>query len=313
MTRWSGARGVTTVAAAALYLGILGWCLTSALPHVSILSVDPFATDRAWHEEHAGALEWLAEHVADEEERVIYGPSHYLPKWRYERVGSLKPVPSSLRNWYEFEDFVWGRGARYVVLVRDMVNERSRLFAPFFRVGDVGVYVERLPPGWKLLYSEPQAQPYRVCVLEAPAPLSPRDIPHPMSVTFGGRIELMGYDVDREISRPGEQVTLTLYWRALAPVDRDYTAFVHLLDEALKRRAGADGQPLFGRAPTSVWEPGRIVADPHPLTLDACLPPGDYLFGVGLYLLETGERLGAIGPEGWLPENRVVIKGVQVR
>jgi hypothetical protein len=312
--RWPGARGASTVAAAALYLSVLGWCLTSSVANVNVLLIDPFATDRAWHEERAGVLGWLAEHIADEDERVIYGPSHQLVKWRNEDVGSWKPVPSSLANWYEFEEFVWEMGARYVLLVPDMVNERARLFSPFFRVQEgAGMYVERLAPGWKVVYTEPDSPPYKVCVLEAPAPLSPADIPHSMSVTFGGRIELMGYDVDREVVRPGEQVTLTLYWRALAPVDRDYTVFAHLLDEALKRCAGSDGQPVYDRAPTSSWEPGRIVADPHPLTLDAHLPPGETLFGVGLYLLETGERLDAVGPEGWLPENRVLLEGVEVR
>jgi hypothetical protein len=311
--RWPGARGVTRVGVAALYLGVLGWCLTSALAHALVLSVDPFATDRAWHEERAGVLGWLAERIADEDERVIYGPSHQLVKWRNEDVGSWKPAPSSLANWYEFEEFVWEMEARYVLLVPDMVNERARMFSPFFRVQDGAVYMERLAPGWKMVYTEPDSPPYSVCVLEAPAPLSPADIPQPMSVTFGGLIELMGYDVDREVAQPGEQVTLTLYWRALAPVDRDYTVFVHLLDEALRKCAGSDGQPLYDRAPTSAWEPGRIVADPHPMTLDAHLPPGETLFGVGLYLLETGERLGAVGPEGWLPENRVLLKGVEVR
>jgi hypothetical protein len=151
-----------------------------------------------------------------------------------------------------------------------------------------------------------------------------------VDVRFGERIQLMGYDVELDagcriqdtgcriqdagdiVDRGSCIVHLTLYWRALAPVDRDYTVFVHLLDEDLKIWAGSDGQPLYDRAPTSRWEPGRIVADPHLLTFDAQLPPGDYLFGVGWYLLETGERLGAVGPEGWLPENRVLLEGIEV-
>lgn len=113
---------------------------------------------------------------------------------------------------------------------------------------------------------------------------------HPLAVTLGQVIRLLGYD----LSRQGRSLRLTLYWQSLAETNTDYTVFVHLQDEAGHIETQADGPPAQGRYPTGLWDPGEII--PHTATV--MLPPagpGRYRLAVGLYNPLTGQRLDAPG------------------
>jgi hypothetical protein len=115
----------------------------------------------------------------------------------------------------------------------------------------------------------------------------------PLEVTVGSQIRLLGYDWQTENARPGGQVTVTLYWQALEPIDRNYQAFVHLYDGRLW--AQHDGAPECGINPTTRWEPGQIIADPHIVELPADLPAGSFPIVVGMYDLLTEARLPVAG------------------
>jgi len=126
---------------------------------------------------------------------------------------------------------------------------------------------------------------------------------HPAEIDFGGQIMLMGYDFgsqERWLSvEPGQAIPLTLYWQALASMDRDYTVFIHLLDDEEGRIWGQkDSQPLAGFYPTSFWDVGELVVDEHELMVDSNAPEGDYTLALGLYFLPTGERLPLRDGEG---------------
>ncbi len=134
-------------------------------------------------------------------------------------------------------------------------------------------------------------------------------IPQPMQVTLGDAVDLMGYEVSSPTARPGETVTLTLYWRARQPLPADYTVFVHLGDAA-PLVAQADGPPLAGRAPTSSWRPGQTVRDERRLVIRPDAAPGDYPLRVGLYLSSTGARLPVTaGGSG----DSILLGSIQVR
>lgn len=125
---------------------------------------------------------------------------------------------------------------------------------------------------------------------------------HPAEADFGGQIMLVGYDFDgqeRWLSvEPGQAIPLTLYWQALASMDRGYTVFVHLLDEGGWIWGQKDSQPLDGFYPTSFWDVGELVEDEYELTVDPNVPEGNYTLVAGLYFLPTGERLPLLDGEG---------------
>jgi hypothetical protein len=132
---------------------------------------------------------------------------------------------------------------------------------------------------------------------------SPSDTLRTTEVEFGERIMLLGYD--RELLEGTLQ--LNLYWQAERPLDWNWTVFVHLLGEAGTLVAQHDNQPRDGRYPTSVWDPGEVVDDHHQLVLPVAVPDGDYRVVVGLYSVESGERLPVLDNEGKAVEDSIVL------
>ncbi len=130
-------------------------------------------------------------------------------------------------------------------------------------------------------------------------------IPQPAVVTdyrFGDGIALVGYDLEEK----AEGLRLILHWASLAPVDRDYTVFVHFVGPDGTLAAQADGPPAGGHYPTSLWAFGEIVFDER-LVLTQGLPGGTYYLHLGMYLLETGERLPALDVDGVRLSDDVVV------
>jgi hypothetical protein len=158
--------------------------------------------------------------------------------------------------------------------------------------------------------------PFRVI---APAYARPQqapveEIPHRLGVTFGREIELMGYRADVGSVVPGDNLTLTLYWKSLCPIDRDYSVFVHLLGSNDIVVAQRDTYPGRGMWPTSGWAPGQTFAD----TLNLNVPryayaPDEGQIEVGLYDFATGERLAVTGQDGRALGDNVRFHSIEVR
>jgi hypothetical protein len=113
----------------------------------------------------------------------------------------------------------------------------------------------------------------------------------PLQVNFDGKMELQGYDVSRQDSN----LSVTLYWQALAAMPLDYTVFVHLIGPAGQTVAQHDGQPFWEVSlPTSTWQPGEMLPDRHTLPLPPGLSAGDYYLRVGVYYWQNLERLPVV-------------------
>ena len=100
---------------------------------------------------------------------------------------------------------------------------------------------------------------------------------------------------------------VALWWEALAPLEVDYTVFVHLVDENGQLAGTGDGPPLGGAFPTSVWNPGDWVPDEHDIPLPPDLPSGVYTVQVGWYDPTTGARLPAVQAEERLAQDAVIV------
>jgi 4-amino-4-deoxy-L-arabinose transferase-like glycosyltransferase len=124
------------------------------------------------------------------------------------------------------------------------------------------------------------------------------EVPNRLDADLDGRVTLLGYDIDRRMVAPGGRVDVTLYWAAQALMPADHTVFLHLAAPEGPPYAQADGQPQHGAYPTSFWDVGEVVADPRTVVVPADLPPGGYPLVAGVYLLETGERLPWLTPDG---------------
>ncbi|NKQ37690.1 MAG: hypothetical protein HF973_19025 [Chloroflexi bacterium] len=129
----------------------------------------------------------------------------------------------------------------------------------------------------------------------------------PAAAVFDNIIQLEGY----KLAQSGDQLDITLYWRALVDGRDDYIRFVHLVATAVGPQAVAqdDNRPRNGSYPTGQWAAGEVVVDEITLNL-ADLPPGEYRVGVGFYLAgDGGGPLTAVAENGagvadgrfWLP------------
>ncbi len=151
---------------------------------------------------------------------------------------------------------------------------------------------------------------YFVPAYAAPRRVDAASISQPLKVNFAGEIELLGAEIDRGSAEPGDPIQVTLYWRAVQPIDRSYVEFVHLSDDQGIIVAQRDTWPGRGMYPTTLWKPGEVFAD----TLDVYVPEGAYApnnatLRVGLYE-QDGPRLNAIDAQGEAIEDDAVSIGV---
>ena len=115
-----------------------------------------------------------------------------------------------------------------------------------------------------------------------PPTLEELAVPHALSCDFGGQVELLGYGLSAQEARPGDTLGLTLFWRALRPMERDYDLLLELRDGAGRTWMEAR-LPLPNESyPTSRWRPGEVLRTPYDLLLDPALPSGQYRLFVNL-------------------------------
>ncbi|HSR32610.1 MAG TPA: glycosyltransferase family 39 protein [Anaerolineae bacterium] len=156
---------------------------------------------------------------------------------------------------------------------------------------------------------EEQVDVFRVVVYEQIETVLPA-IQHSMTSYLGEEIEFLGYDVRTEggcslddLGDEGRQLSVTdpgsctmhftLHWQVLDLVDADYTVFTHVVDTGGAVLTQQDNKPQSGQFPTLEWFPGDVIADEYTLTFPVDTPLGEYTMEVGMYQLETADRLVA--------------------
>ena len=114
---------------------------------------------------------------------------------------------------------------------------------------------------------------------------------HPLWRGFGDEVALLGYNLDPESAQPGETWELTTWWYPLKEMNRNYTAFIHVLDSDASLWTQEDRLLRRGRRPTSEWKLGQVAIAKYQLELPADSPAGNLAISIGVYYWETGERL----------------------
>jgi hypothetical protein len=114
-----------------------------------------------------------------------------------------------------------------------------------------------------------------------------------LAAHFEEGITLLGSSLSGSVVRPGEPVTVTLYWQATdGPTQMSHTVFTHLLGPAKADGstvwAQHDGPPLGNSYPTTRWDQGEIIVDRHTFTVPADAPSGTFQIEAGLYTPERG-------------------------
>jgi len=133
-------------------------------------------------------------------------------------------------------------------------------------------------------------------------------IPEPLEANLGDQVQLLGYDLPSERARPGDRISLTLYWQSLKQMDISYTVFVHILDSEGHMVGQWDSIPQSGQLPTTTWVPGEVLVDSYEIPVAPEAGPGSCTIEVGMYDARTGQRLVATDSHGdRLPGDHILL------
>jgi mannosyltransferase len=116
--------------------------------------------------------------------------------------------------------------------------------------------------------------------------------PQAQNKLFGANITLLDSALSAESFKQGDTrpLLIALTWQTDAPLTTRYKVFVQVLDAGGQLVAQRDSEPVNGSAPTITWQANVAQSDHHALLLNA-LPSGQYTLIMGLYDVNTGERL----------------------
>ena len=144
----------------------------------------------------------------------------------------------------------------------------------------------------------------------------PADLIEKALANFDSKILLEKARTKPTLAHPGEAIYVTLYWRALQPVDECYTIFVHVIDSSNRIWGQKDFTPLGGSYPTFLWIPkwleGQVIDDRYTVVLDPQTPPGEYWIEVGMYGIATTRRVPIFDQELNLTGDRVIVGSIRV-
>ncbi len=122
---------------------------------------------------------------------------------------------------------------------------------------------------------------------------------------FGELVRLVGYEVPQEAAS-GSSLKFTLHWQRIGEMERQYSVFSHLIDEEWKMWGQSDGVPQVEPRPAGDWGGGEIIEDRRTIEVPADAPEGRYRLEIGVYALETMERLTLTGARDGELDDRVL-------
>jgi hypothetical protein len=134
-----------------------------------------------------------------------------------------------------------------------------------------------------------------------------------LDLTLGGLAQLVSAELGGERVKRGDELPITLWWRALAPIDTSYTVFVQVIDDEGVKAGQVDRLPCGGMCPTTSWRPGDLVGERFEISIDGAAPHGHYRVIAGMYDLDSGLRLTALDAAGHPAGDELVLGTVSVR
>ncbi len=143
-------------------------------------------------------------------------------------------------------------------------------------------------------------------------------ISHELGVSFEDKVTLLAYQwrdqggLPLPVLKPGESLDLIVAWRAEGRLPERYAFFVHVLDQNFHRWAQVDQEVERGVYPTTLWEPGMVVADHYRLSVPWGTPPGDYQVLIGAYSLDSEQRLRPTCNASSVRDNALLLGPVRV-
>ncbi|MBE7549492.1 MAG: hypothetical protein HS126_00240 [Anaerolineales bacterium] len=120
-----------------------------------------------------------------------------------------------------------------------------------------------------------------------------------ITLNWANLAELTGYDVLPAVIKPGQPLTLNLYWRSLTDTTFDERLFLQLIDRAGNPMNQWEGEAF--REDMYRWRSTGILPSQYLLWVGPDAPPGPYLVRLGFFDDRTGQRLPLVSTSSSLP------------
>ena len=101
----------------------------------------------------------------------------------------------------------------------------------------------------------------------------------PLDALFDGRIRFVGFETEADSLSPSESVAVRLYWQPALVLDRDYSFFVHLVDETGAPLGQGDRTHAAAR-----YQVGEVICDEYRIPLLPTAKQGRYRLIAGVYI-----------------------------
>ncbi len=224
------------------------------------------------------------------------------------RRGELVGNEDSYHGWGSYPTSLWRPGEVVADTYRLPISKDA--LAPSLIRVDVGLYNPTTKQ--EVAVFDQEGQPIGNSIVIGQLKMVPRKlqqyaIDNQLHFNLDNQVALIGYKVDKAELGSGEEIRLTLYWRAEGEMGTDYTVFTHLIDEEGNIWGQMDSQPVEGDYPTSFWDIGEIIEDEHILAINEDAPAGLYRLEVGMYELATEQRLPVLGDDGEVKDDRILL------
>ncbi len=129
----------------------------------------------------------------------------------------------------------------------------------------------------------------------------PSDIQHRLFVDFGGKVHLLGYNIEpKGVVAPGQKFKLTMFWQPVARLGPGWQLFTHILDARGQTIANDDNEgplrKLDGKTqalPPSNWQPGKVYVDEQEIEVPDKTNSPEVIVTVGVWR-DGGLRLDVL-------------------
>jgi hypothetical protein len=136
----------------------------------------------------------------------------------------------------------------------------------------------------------------------APPPILTREdlaqVENRVEINFGGKIELVGYELNGEEWHPGEDLYVTMYWEALDDLHEDYWLQMRLVHRRGYDLISKDGCPSAGRYTTDHWKKGEIIPSVHRLRIPDDAADNNYRLTLSMHPFDSEEWLPILNDQG---------------
>jgi MFS family permease len=257
----------------AVFLVSLTWPILRTVKNtIELTAVDSRETGRVW----------IDRNLPDGARVAIEAYAPYVDPQRFSVQGFRRMIDHT-PDWYVdngFEYLVFGQGmyGRFYEQPQRYADEASRYMEIFGVFHSVATFTD----------GEYEVRVYSTN-LAGPS--------HEVMADFGGLVRFVGYymgdGVAGEGVTAGSPLEFTLYWQRLAEMEKQYSVFVHLVDDKWRMVGQSDGVPQTEKGVTGAggWGDGQIVEDRRTIELPTDAAEGEHRLEIGVYDPETMERL----------------------